>query len=125
METQQEIFNTLKKYYTGKENGDSAELVASQSVGNISKRDLRRICSAINSNPEINGLISTSGKIYVCNTEEECRKAIRTTYRMAFAYLKKARAMEKKLGLQGQTEFDDNGIKVKIIFENKENNNGK
>ena len=113
------VFELLKTFY-GKENGISAKSATEYCYGRHTgklQRWLRHICSAINSNPEIDGLISTSKKIYVCKTKDECDKAIRTTYRTAFSYLKKARLMEKKFGRQGQIEFDDNGKKVKIIYE--------
>ena len=113
--TQERVFLALKRHFNGVDNGEDAHTVANLFC--MSDRDFRRVCRAINSNSQINGIISTSGKIYACATEDECRKAIQTTYRMAFAYLLKARAMEKKVGLQNQVEFDNNGTKVKIVYE--------
>lgn len=78
---------------------------------------MRSVCVAINSNPEIDGIMSTSGSVYVCKTKEEVDKAINTTFKTTFSYLRKARAMSKKTGRQGQLEFVDGETKIKIIYE--------
>ncbi len=117
-ETQEKVFLNLKNLCYGEDKGMRAVTATFWCLKQGDQRELRRICSAINSNPEINGIISTSGSIYVCNTASECRKAIKNTYRTAFTYLKKARVMEKKANLNGQYEFtDENGKKIKIIYE--------
>ena len=116
---QETVFNLLKVFH-GKENGISAKSATEYIYGKHTERlqrQLREVCSAINSNPEIDGLISTSGKIYVCKTEEECVKAMNTTFKTAFSYLRKARAMSKKADKQGQYEFIDGDTKIKIIYE--------
>ena len=111
-----DIFTALKIYFNGEKNGGSARYVA-YNFG-FSERKMREFYAAINADQSIDGLISTNGSIYVCATEDECRKAIHNTYKTAFSYLKKARAMEKKCNLNGQYEFtDDNGKKIKIIYE--------
>lgn len=115
IEKQKAVFYMIKRFFYGKRHGYPAEIIAKDL--NMDKRELRRVCAAINANPEINGIISTSNEIYVCETKEECQKAINNTYRMAFAYLKKARAMEKKVGLNGQYEFTENGKTIKIVYE--------
>ena len=111
-----DIFTALKIYFNGEENGRSAEYVA-VNFG-YSERKMREFYAAINADQNIDGLISTNGSIYVCTTEDECRKAIHNTYKTAFSYLKKARAMSKKFDKNNQVEvFEDGDVKIKIIFE--------
>ena len=111
-----DIFTALKIYFNGEENGGSARYVA-YNFG-YSERKMREFYAAINADQSIDGLISTNGSIYVCATEDECRKAIHNTYKTAFSYLKKARAMSKKFDKNNQVEvFEDGDVKIKIIFE--------
>lgn len=111
-----DIFTALKLYFNGEKNGGSARYVA-YNFG-YSERKMREFYSAINADQSIDGLISTNGSIYVCATEDECRKAIHNTYKTAFSYLKKARAMSKKFDKNNQVEvFEDGDVKIKIIFE--------
>lgn len=121
VKTQKRVFSCLKHNCYGEKNGWSAHTASVVCLSGGNKRELRRICAKINANPEIKGIISTSKSIYVCRTKSECRRAIETTYKMAFAYLRKARAMEKKVNLNGQYKFtDENGIKCEIIFKEGE-----
>ena len=41
----------------------------------------------------------------MCDTKEECEYAIRNTYRVAVALLKKAKQMERRVGLNGQVKI--------------------
>ena len=114
-----EAYAWLKENAYGEENGKSLLEVAQAFLPNTdnAKREMRRIISAINSNTDL-GLVSTSGKIYLCKTQKECEKAIKTTWRFAIAYLKKAKTMSAKASLNGQFEItDDNGKKIRIVYE--------
>jgi len=113
------LFNEIKSFCYGKENGESAQDVANWVLVKGDKRALRRVCSAINSDLNVDGIISTSGKIYVCKTKDECVKAISNTYRMAIAYFKKARVMETKVGLNGQFKMNKDGTDIMITYEGK------
>lgn len=120
-ETQEKVYNFLKENYYGKENGDYAVIVSDNYFdtfenSELNARQFRRICKAINQNPDL-GFISTSGSIYACKTQEEVEKAIKNTWRTAITYIKKAQSMSKKFGQQGQYEFTDDGQKIKILFE--------
>lgn len=114
------VFNRLKTDFYGIENGKPQAEVA-DSVG-LSVRDLRRVCAEINACPEYNGIVSTSGMTYLCKTKEEAKHSLLTSYRAAFSLLKKARQMEKKIGLNNQEEYDfvDDKVKIKVIYEDKE-----
>lgn len=109
----EKVYDYLDYACKSEQNGEKAELLAKKL--NLSKRELRAMCKAINSDTE-KGIVSTSGKIYLCDTEEECQKAINNTFKQAFTLLKKAWAMEKKLGLQNQFEFKNGNETVKIIY---------
>ena len=41
----------------------------------------------------------------MCNTEEECKKAIKNTFRTAVSLIKKGNVMAKKVGLNGQIKM--------------------
>lgn len=123
MLNKEKLYDYLKENHLGKENGIKLGILSymiSDSVSPINKREVRRVISELNSDLSMNGLVSTSGKIYLCNTKEECEKAVATAYRLAFSCLKKARKMEKKLGLNGQREYVDDEMKFKIIFNDGE-----
>ena len=116
-ELQKKVFDLISSSYKGKKNGAKARDVADYCMPLSTKREFRRVCHAINENPQLEGIISTSGKIYLCDSSEEAEKAIRNTYRLAFSYLRKARKMEEKFGSNGQIEFLENdGTKVRIIY---------
>ena len=97
------LYNYLKTYHLGKENGIKRPDLARQ-IG-ISERNLRRLTKTINESTELERLISTTHSCYMCDTKEECEKAIRNTYRVAVALFKKAKTMEKKVGLNGQIKL--------------------
>jgi hypothetical protein len=110
-------YDWLKENAYGEENGKSLSEIASIFLTSANKRLMRKIISEINNDSDL-GLISTSKKIYLCKTEEECQKAIKTTYRLALSCLKKARKMGAKIKLNGQYEFVDNdGKKIRIVYE--------
>ena len=97
------LYDYLKNNHFGKENGINKPQLA-QKLG-INERDLRKLTKTINESTELEKLISTTHSCYMCETKEECEKSIRNTYRVAVALFKKAKAMEKKVGLNGQIKL--------------------
>ena len=97
------LYDYLKENHLGKENGIRKPLLAEQ-LG-INERELRKLTKAINESTELEKLVSVSHRCYMCHTKEECEKAIRTTYRFAVAHFKKAKQMERKVGLNGQVKM--------------------
>lgn len=97
------VYDYLKENHTGKENGIKRPELAR--VLGINERELRRVTKTINESSELEKLVSTAHRCYICETREECEKSIRNTYRMAIALFKKAKQMEKKVGLNGQIKL--------------------
>lgn len=97
------LYDYLKENHLGKANGIKKPELA-EKLG-IKPRELRKLTKAINESTELEKLVSTSHCCYMCNTKEECEKSIRTTYRVAVALFKKAKQMEKKVGLNGQVKI--------------------
>lgn len=98
------LYDYLKNNHLGKENGIKKPELA-QKLG-IKTRELRKLTKEINESTELEKLVSTSHCCYMCKTKEECEKSIRTTYRVAVALFKKAKRMEKKVGLNGQIKLN-------------------
>lgn len=101
--TPETLANYLMANHLGNENGIRRTELAKKL--NIHERDLRKLVKAINESTEIMKLVSTSHACYMCNTKEECERATRNTYRVAISLFKKAKAMEKKVGLNGQIKI--------------------
>lgn len=97
------LYEYLKENHKGKENGIKRPELAMQ-LG-ITERRLRRLTKEINESTELEKLVSTTHSCYICETREDCEKSIRNTYRVAIALFKKAKAMEKKVGLNGQIKL--------------------
>lgn len=97
------LYDFLKKEHLGEENGITRPLLAAY-LG-ISERTLRKLTKQINESPVLDKIVSTSHCCYMCNTKKECIKAINNTYRVAITLLKKAKNMERKLGLNGQVKL--------------------
>ena len=97
------LYNYLKKNHLGQKNGIRKPELA-QTLG-INERELRRLTKAINESNELEKLVSTTHSCYMCETKEECEQSIRNTYRVAIALFKKAKAMERKVGLNGQIKL--------------------
>jgi DNA-binding transcriptional regulator LsrR (DeoR family) len=102
--TPEALTNYLMANHLGKENGIS-RIELAKKLG-IHERELRRLVKAVNESTEIMKLVSTSHACYMCDTKEECERATRNTYRVAISLFKKAKAMEKKVGLNGQIKID-------------------
>lgn len=97
------LVNLLARKHLGAENGIKRDVLAWQ-LG-VHERSIRKAVKKINESPEIEALVSTSHSIYMCNTKSECEQAINNTYRMAISLFKKAKAMEKKMKLNGQIKI--------------------
>lgn len=95
-----EVYNYLLNRCDGRENGVPAQVLANELK--MPLRRLREVVQAINESPQFERLISVTQKIYICATEEECRRAVRATIRQATTLLKKGRAMIKKANANGQ-----------------------
>ena len=113
-----EIYEYLCENCNGKKNGRRRSEIAA--LFGLKQRDLRRIMHEINTIADYERMVSTNGSIYICADDKECRSSIRTTYRSAVALIKKARQMEKKLGLHGQTRIVDNGAEIEVVEAFKE-----
>lgn len=98
------LYSYLKANHLGEERGISKPLLAQKF--NISERVLRRLTKIINESADFEKIISTTHCCYMCNTKEECEKTIKNTYKVALALLKKAKSMEKKVGLNGQIKIN-------------------
>ena len=97
------LYDYLKNNHLGRENGIKKPELA-QKLG-ISERELRKLTKEINTSTELEKLVSTTHCCYMCKTKEECEQSIRNTYRTAITLLKKGKAMERKIGLNGQIKM--------------------
>lgn len=97
------LYDYLKENHLGSKNGIKKPELAN-ALG-INERELRKLTKAINESTELEKLVSTTHSCYMCNTKEECEKSIRNTYRVAITLFKKAKAMERKVGLNGQIKL--------------------
>lgn len=97
------LYDWLKNYHYGEQNG-ILRADAAKAFG-VSERDFRRLTREINESTELEKLVSTRRCCYMCATREECERSIRATYNTAAALLKKAKRMEKKVGLNGQMKI--------------------
>lgn len=97
------VYDYVKNKHLGQKNGILKSYLANNL--HITERALRKITSEINTSDELPRIISTTGSCYMCDTKEECEKSIRNTYNVAIALFKKAKKMEKKVGLNGQIKL--------------------
>lgn len=97
------LYDYLKDNHLGRENGIKKPELAKKF--DITERELRRLTKEINTSTELEKLVSTTHCCYMCNTKEECEQSIRNTYRTAITLLKKGKAMERKVGLNGQVKM--------------------
>lgn len=101
------VYEWLLENCNGKKNGRKQKEICAY-LG-FKPRDFRRITSVLNASPNYDKIISTSGKIYVCDSKEECINSINSTYHQAITLLKKAKQMEHKFGINGQYKITING----------------
>lgn len=97
------VYEFLKKNCMGLENATPKPEVAE--YFNLTTRELRKITHEINTSGELEKIISTTHSCYMCKNNDEAEKSIRNTYRMAISLFKKAKAMEKKVGLNNQIKI--------------------
>lgn len=97
------LYNYLQENHLGREKGIKKPDLARE-MG-VDERELRKLTKAINESNELEKLISTTHSCYMCKTKDECEKSIRNTYRVAITLFKKAKTMEKKVGLNGQIKL--------------------
>ena len=97
------LYDYLVAHHYGRENGVTRSILAS--VLGVTERELRKTTKAINEDPNFEKLVSTEYSCYICKTESECRRTINNTYKVAVALFKKAKKMEKKVGLNGQIKI--------------------
>lgn len=119
MSTAQQLYKYLKSNHKGIENGINRSILANK-LG-MSERDLRALTREINEDINIDGVVSTAGKIYLCDSKEEIVKNLHTTWKTAISLIRKARTMEKKLGLERQIYYDDEleELKERAIYGDK------
>lgn len=109
----EEIYTYLISNCKGKANAVNSSDLAVRF--GIAKRVVRYALQTINTSSEYKQLISTTGSIYACATDEECRATLRDTYSKAISLFKKANSMRKKVALNGQGYFDLNELIVNFI----------
>lgn len=97
------LYDYLKDNHLGRENGIKKPELAKKF--DITERELRKLTKEINTSPVLEKLVSTTHCCYMCSTKEECEQSIRNTYRTAITLLKKGKAMERKVGLNGQIKM--------------------
>jgi hypothetical protein len=98
-------FNHLSRRHVGKSKGIKREsLRALMGVElSIQKAALREI----NTNSEYPAIVSTSGSIYLCKTEEEVKTAAFNEIRSGLTRLNKGKKMLSKFGRRYQIKIDD------------------
>lgn len=93
------VYDELKKHI-GKENAISAWELAVKFT--ITERELRCIIHTIRESSELEKSIGSCNNGYYICTKYDANKAIERLYRQAFSTLKVARALEKKVSINGQ-----------------------
>lgn len=104
----QRLYDYLLAHHLGAKNATTKENLALGT--SLTKRQLRYLTQEINESQEFERLISTADGCYMCETKEECCRAIKSTYRQAITLFKKAHKMEKKVGLNGQIKIEGGEI---------------
>lgn len=108
-----DVYEKLK-IHVGKDNAISAWELSY--LFNISERVLREIIHEIRDSKELELAIGSCNKGYYVCTEEDFEKAIKRLYRQAFSTLKVARALEKKVAMNGQGKIKT-GHYVKEFYQ--------
>lgn len=103
------LYDYLQQNHLGEKNMISRDYLQTQLARDgimiIKGRELRKTIQTINGSNQLEKIISTSGGIYMCRTEDECQRAIHTTFAAAISLMKKAQSMNKKMNLNGQYKF--------------------
>lgn len=108
------VYNDLKNNHLGRKNAVARREYA-EGCG-ISEREMRFITHEINENKQYEGIVSTSGCLYMCGTKEECIRAIGTSFRSAFTLMRKATRMKKKVEENGQYRLDEDDNKLIVSY---------
>lgn len=98
-----DLYNYLLAHHLGKNRGILRPDLAREF--GVDERTLRKLTQEINSSMNYDKMVSTSHCCYLCATKEECLNALRNTYNMAITLFKKAKKMEKKVGMNGQVRI--------------------
>lgn len=93
------IYEELKNY-VGAKNAISARELSDKF--DLTERELRDYIHKIRDSKELEKAIGSCNKGYYVCTEEDCEVAIKRLYNQAFSTLRVARALENKVGLNGQ-----------------------
>lgn len=96
-------YDYLKQNHYGKENGISRSELAK--IFNVDIQKQKTILKAINESSELEKLVSTCGSIYMCRTEEECKKSAYNEIKSGLARLKKGQKMLAKMGKNEQLKM--------------------
>lgn len=96
------VYDVLKTR-VGSENAISAEDLAA--MFDTTKRGIRKIIHTIRKSGELEKAIGSNNNGYFVCTKEDAEKAIQRLLNQAFNTLKVARALEKKVGLNGQIKL--------------------
>ena len=98
-----EYYEYLKKNCYGEENHIKSKTLAS--IFKIDVATQKYILKEINESMDFDKLISTYGSIYMCRTEQECKKAISNEIKVGLTRLNKGKAMADKLSRNGQCKL--------------------
>ena len=93
-------YDELKKNHLGKQNGINRKILAD--LMGVKLADQKKILQTINVSDSLLGLVSTCGKIYMCNTEQECITAFMNEIKSGLTRLNKGKKMAEKVGLHNQ-----------------------
>jgi len=104
------LYEYLKNNHYGKEHGIGRNELMDMlnfrwGFGQMTKRRLRYLTQQINESGELEKLISTTHCCYMCRDVDEGKLAVHGTYAMAITLFKKAKKMEKKIGMNGQMKI--------------------
>jgi hypothetical protein len=87
-------FNYLSAHHVGKKQGIKRETLKAIMGTELPTQKLA--LQEINTNPEYKGVVSTSGSIYLCTTEQEAKTAAYNEIRSGLTRLNKGKKMLKK-----------------------------
>lgn len=97
------VYDFLKGF-VGEQNAISARDLAAQFA--LEERQLRDVISAICKSTELERTIGSSPRGYfICRDKEEFERVNNSIYSAAFSLLRRARANERKAGLDGQMKL--------------------
>lgn len=107
------VYDELKNH-VGKKNSIPAKDLADKVC--LSERALRDVIREIRKSTDLEKAIGCCNLGYHVCTQEDCENAIKRFYRQAFGSLEVARALEKKVGLNGQGKIKT-GDYVKAFYQ--------